>query len=107
MNVRLHLGDAVLEIVGVDEDLGLGVLDDADQFAPVKAPVEGGVDRAQFGAGEEAVQVLHPVAGQDGYPVAFADARHVPQPVGEAVSPLVHLAVGQPQLWLFAGVNDG
>jgi len=103
----LELGDVIAKVIGVDEDDGGGPLHNVCQLLPVEPPVEGGVDGAQFGAGEEAIQVLHPVAGQDRHAVPFADAGHVPQPVGEPGGPLVHLPVGQPPFGGFPRVDDG
>ena len=101
------LGHDLFEIVGIEQYGWRGVRQDADQFAPVETPVEGGVDGAQLAAGIDQVQVLDAVAGQDGHPVAVAHAGHIAQPVGQPVDAPVPFLIGQTQLGLLAGVNDG
>gem|GEM_PF-4384992 len=94
------------EVVGIEQDLESGLLDQGHQIPGVQTPVEGGVDGAQLAAGEKGVQVLHPVPGQDSHPIPLADAGHLPQPAREPVGPLVERPIAEPQHGLLTGIND-
>ena len=69
-----QLGNAFPKSVVVKQhgrgDIGENLL----QLAPVQAPVQGGMNRAQLAAGAQQIQMLDPVQCQHRHPVALVDA---------------------------------
>ena len=45
-----------------------------EQFAPMRAPVECGVNGAEFGTGKEEIEMFVSVTGEDGNPIALFNA---------------------------------
>jgi hypothetical protein len=80
--------DLLAPLPTVDQDFRRAALDDAPEFVHREAPVQVLQHRADFRRRPEEVQVLRPVRGIDGHPVALADAEAA-QIIGGAVGPFV------------------
>ena len=78
----------------IEQTRDLSVLQNGGQLARREAGAERHQDHPRLGRGEEGVDVLDPVVGEDGEAVALAGAQSAPDP-GEADGPGVELAVGE------------
>ena len=106
----LHGRQARHELGVDDEDLGSGVVDHGRHLGGSEAPVDGHVDGAAQGTSEEDLEVLEPVAIEEGHPVAEPDALG-PQRVRHATGAVVVLGPGhrgalEPEHRLVAVVDD-
>src|SRR5262249_51832965 len=81
--IRLHRARQVGEVRADEEEARGAVAEDAGQLGRGEPDVERGEDRAELAAGEEQVEVLDAVEGEDRDAVAAADP-HAAQGVGEA-----------------------
>ena len=71
----------------------------------MRTPVERGVDGAEFGAGEEEIEMFVPVTGEDGNTITFFNALRF-QPVGKFIGAAIRVTEGQLSLGRFARVDE-